>query len=245
MELSDYDLLGVTSKATFRIVKNAYYDLSRIYHPDSSQIIIGMSKEDREIAFKKIKTAYENIKNKMNVVEIDLPNNEIEYEIEHVIEKINNVDINDENFNERFNKEFDKINSSQNIDNPFSIYYKIPEEEKRNLQDSQIILKDSNSIKSNNIYELGVNYIEDHSSDKFYDYNKLEIDNSETLSVKYKDEIDLNLNEKLDELINLRNNKIIISEEDKIFIEKQEEIKKNIQASKNKIEKKRNMELIN
>jgi DnaJ-class molecular chaperone len=73
MELSDYDLLGITPKATFRIVKNAYYELSRIYHPDSSQIIIGMTKKDREIAFQRIQTAYENIKEKMNVVEVDLP----------------------------------------------------------------------------------------------------------------------------------------------------------------------------
>ena len=47
MELSDYDLLGITPKATFRIVKNAYYELSRIYHPDSSQIIIGKKEKLR------------------------------------------------------------------------------------------------------------------------------------------------------------------------------------------------------
>ena len=55
MELSDYDLLGITPKATFRIVKNAYYELSRIYHPDSTQIIIGMTKKNVKLHFKEFK----------------------------------------------------------------------------------------------------------------------------------------------------------------------------------------------
>ncbi len=80
MEVSDYDILGITPKSSYRLVKNAYYELSKIYHPDSSQIIIGMSKEDRLIAFQRIQKAYENIKNKLNVVEIDMPQNEIDYE---------------------------------------------------------------------------------------------------------------------------------------------------------------------
>ena len=126
MELSDYDLLGITPKATFRIVKNAYYELSRIYHPDSSQIIIGMTKKDREIAFQRIQTAYENIKEKMNVVEVDLPESDIEYKVDYSIKKIKEIEINDESFNEKFNKEFEKVNTFENDDNPFSIHYKVP-----------------------------------------------------------------------------------------------------------------------
>lgn len=79
MELSDYDILGITPDSTFRLVKNTYYELSKIYHPDSSQIIIGMSKEDRIISFQRIQKAYENIKEKLNIVEIDMPKEEIEY----------------------------------------------------------------------------------------------------------------------------------------------------------------------
>ena len=48
MELSDYDVLGITDKATFRIVKNAYYELSRIYHPDSNQVK-SLKKKEKEI----------------------------------------------------------------------------------------------------------------------------------------------------------------------------------------------------
>ena len=55
MELSDYDLLGVTQDSSFRLIKNAYHDLSRIYHPDSSQIIYGMSKKDKLTLFKEFK----------------------------------------------------------------------------------------------------------------------------------------------------------------------------------------------
>ena len=54
MELSDYDILGVSRKSSFREVKNAYHDLSRIYHPDTGNILIGISKEEKIEAFKKI-----------------------------------------------------------------------------------------------------------------------------------------------------------------------------------------------
>ena len=97
MELSDYDILGITPKATFRIVKDAYYELSRIYHPDSHQRIASLTKEDRIIAFKKIKEAYENIKKKLNVVEVDLPKCEINYEL-LAIEKNQNLDSNTDEF---------------------------------------------------------------------------------------------------------------------------------------------------
>ena len=182
-------------------------------------------------------------------VEVDLPENEIEYEVEHIIKKINTIDINDEKFNEKFNNEFEKINSVENKDNPYSIHYIVPEEKDRNLQDSQILLTDSNSIKSNNIHEFGINYVEDYSSDTCYDFKKLDkLNNSmldKTLPIKIKEEVDLNLNDKLDNLINLRNNKVELSEEDILFIKNQEQIKKNIQESKNNIQHKRNIELLN
>lgn len=248
MELSDYDLLGISPKATFRIVKNAYYDLSRIYHPDSTQIIIGMTKKDREIAFKRIKTAYENIKEKMNVVEVDLPESDIKYEVDFSIKKIeeiDNLDTNDENFNEKFNKEFEKLNSFENNDNPFSIHYKIPEESKRNLQDSQIILKESTSVKSSNIFEFGINYVEDQSTDKYYDFNKLQLDNfneNKLSENNFEDRIDLD--EKLEKLINERNKTLKITESDLEFINRQKLIQKEIQESKTKVESKRNESLL-
>lgn len=248
MELSDYDLLGITPKATFRIVKNAYYELSRIYHPDSSQIIIGMTKKDREIAFQRIQTAYENIKEKMNVVEVDLPESDIEYKVDYSIKKIKEIEIDDESFNEKFNKEFEKVNTFENDDNPFSIHYKVPEESKRNLQDSQIILKESRSVKSSNIYEFGVNYVEDHSTDKYYDFNKLQNANSESNlvnSLNFKETVDDNLNKKLEELINIRNESLDLTDSEIEFIKRQKRVQKEIEESKSKVERKRNILSLN
>lgn len=254
MELSDYDLLGITPKATFRIVKNAYYDLSRIYHPDSSQIIIGMTKKDREVAFQRIKTAYENIKEKMNVVEVDLPESDIKYKVDYSIKKIKEIEINDESFNEKFNKEFEKVNTFENDDNPYSIHYKIPEESKRNLQDSQIILKESGSVKSSNICEFGVNYVEDHSTDKYYDFNKLQTSNDSNgnvgsgsnlvNSLNFKETVDDNLNKKLEELISIRNESLDMSESELEFIKRQKHIQKEIQESKSQVQNRRNQGLL-
>lgn len=263
MELSDYDLLGITPKATFRIVKNAYYELSRIYHPDSTQIIIGMNKKDREIAFQRIQTAYENIKEKMNVVEVDLPESDIEYKVDYSIKKnneIQNIDTNDNNFSEKFNKEFEKVNTFENDDNPFSIHYKVPEESKRNLQDSQIILKESGSVKSSNIFEFGVNYVEDHSTDKYYDFNKLQISNNSNdsndsngnggsesnlvNSLNIKETVDDNLNKKLEELICKRNESLNMSESELEFIKRQKRVQKEIEESKSKVQNRRNQGLL-
>ena len=255
MELSDYDLLGITPKATFRIVKNAYYELSKIYHPDSSQIIIGMTKKDREIAFKRIQTAYENIKEKMNVVEVDLPESDIEYQIDYIIKKnkeINTLDSNDEKFNEKFNKEFEKVNILENDDNPYSIHYKVPQESKRNLQDSKIILKESSITKSSNIFEFGVNYIEDHSTDKYYDFNKLQtsehcnIETGSNLvnSLNYNETVDDNLNKKFEELINRRNENLDLTDSEIQFIKRQNQIQKEIEESKSKVQNRRNQGLL-
>jgi len=255
MELSDYDLLGITPKATFRIVKNAYYELSRIYHPDSTQIIIGMTKKDREIAFQRIQTAYENIKAKMNVVEVDLPKSEIEYKVDYSIRKIKeieNIDSSDENFNEKFNKEFEKVNIFENNDNPYSIHYKVPTESKRNVQDSQIILKESGSVKSSNIFEFGVNYVEDHSTDKYYDFNKLQTSNesndsnesNESNSLNFKETVDENLNKKLEELISRRNESLDMSESELEFINRQKRVQKEIEESKSQVQNRRNQGLL-
>ena len=256
MELSDYDLLGITPKATFRIIKNAYYELSRIYHPDSSQIIIGMTKKDREIAFQRIQTAYENIKAKMNVVEVDLPESDIEYKVDYSVKKINeveNIDSSDESFNEKFNKEFEKVNTFENNDNPYSIHYKVPEESKRNLQDSQIILKESGSVKSSNIFEFGVNYVKDHSTNKYYDFNKLQTgegncnedyESNLVNSLNFKETVDDSLNKKLEELINTRNESLDLTDSEIEFIKRQNRVKKEIEESKSRVQNIRNQGLL-
>ena len=240
MELSDYDILGVTDKASFRLVKNAYHELSRIYHPDSLQIIIGMTKDDKEIAFQKIQTAYDNIKKKMNVVEVDLPENEIEYEVDIITEKVNNIEIDSEDFIKKFNNEFEIVNKNENKDNPYSIFYNEPDESKRNMNDSKIILKDSSSNKSSNTFEFGINYIEDHSTDKYHDLNKLfNCENNFNSLDSHKESIDSNLNKKFDELLKQRDEKIVFSEEDINFMNRQKKILMEIEDSKIEIENNR------
>ena len=262
MELSDYDILGVTQQSSFRMVKNAYYELSRIYHPDSSQIIIGMSKEDRQIAFQRIQNAYENIKKILNVEEVDLPQTEIEYtndepviDNEELINGYKNEENNEENnnteisqkqkeFNERFNRIFEKINSEENNDNPFSIFYKEPKESKRNLQDSKIILKSSSLIKNKETHEFGVNYIEDHSGEKYMDIRIMESNESNENNESKKEIVDLELNTKLEELLQLREESLEITEQELDFITRQRRIQKQIENSKNNVEQNRTINLI-
>ena len=104
MELSVYDLLGINSNSSFRLVKNAYHDLARIYHPDSTNVMKGLTKEDRITAFKRIQTAYDNIKKKMNVVEIDMPESEMIYEMIYEIPIISRTDIFDNKEISEFNR---------------------------------------------------------------------------------------------------------------------------------------------
>jgi curved DNA-binding protein CbpA len=261
MELTDYDILGVTQQSSFKMVKNAYHDLSRIYHPDSSQIIIGITKEDKTIAFQRIQTAYENIKKILNVDEVDLPEKEIEYTNDEPVidneELINNkkTEENEEKqkeFNERFNRIFEKVNEKQNNDNPYSVFYKEPEELKKNLQDSKIILKSSLSNKKNDTYEFGVNYIEDHSTENFMDIRKMEsnISNKSNLSdersemINKKEKPDLELNKKLEELLKLREDCLNMTEQELDFVTRQRRIQREIEESKKKVESNRNMNLI-
>lgn len=37
-DASHYDVLGITPKATQTDIKSAYYELSKIYHPDKSSV---------------------------------------------------------------------------------------------------------------------------------------------------------------------------------------------------------------
>jgi DnaJ-class molecular chaperone len=250
MELSDYDVLGITDKATFRIVKNAYYELSRIYHPDTIQIKC-ITKKEKEIAYHRIQKAYENIKKKMNVVEVDLPQNEMEYECDINNPKNDELNINEDKKEQlkKFNKMFEKIHSHENHDNPYSVFYKEPEESKRNLQDSQIILKSSGIIKSNNIHEFGVNYIDDYSSDKFIDIRNLNSNSSESTNIEsmkeIKEVVDSNLDKKLEDLLKSRNEYIELSEQELSFISRQKQVKKEIENSKKMIESKRIVKLLN
>ena len=240
MELSDYDILGITPKATFRLVKNAYYELSKIYHPDSKQIIIGLTKEDKKIAFQKIQNAYENIKKKMNVIEVDLPQTELIYELP-IVPKLENLENNldKEDFHKKFNNIFEKVNKEENEDNPYSIFYKEPIESDKNLPNSKLVLGEyeNNEIKNQ---EFGINYVEDYSSNKFHDFRKLE--NYDYISLESKKEkIDEILNKKLDKLILERKKEISkeLSADDLSLLERQKQIILESEKIKDKIHQNR------
>ena len=259
MELSDYDILGISKDATFRIVKNAYHDLSRVYHPDIMHLSnsrIKLTKEEHLIAFQKIQKAYENIKKKLNIVEIDLPQTEIKYEDETTIVKNKELqetleNNNDNEFNKKFNKLFDKIGSQENSDNPYSIFYKEPDKDKRNLCDSRLALHSESINKASGVYEFGINYIEDHSSDNYMDIRKINNEvNSSNLEQSnnietIKETVDEDLENKLKKLLNDREEKFEMSEKEFNFIQKQKQLRKDIEKSKRKITEERDKKLLN
>jgi DnaJ-class molecular chaperone len=266
MELSDYDILGVSRKCSFREVKNAYHDLSRIYHPDTGNIVIGISKEEKIEAFKKIKQAYENIKSKLNVIEVDLPHNQIFYTAEEndmpnimndeLFEFTQNQNQNqnqgsnsdEENINDtfkkKFNEIFEKTHKEQTIDDPFSIYYQEPEKEKRNMQNTQLTIQENK--KNTNEYEFGVNYVEDHSTNSYCDirhiYNIQEehIHEENNKVENNREENNDDVESKLEKMLKIREENIELKKEEIEFIERQNKLKEEIQESKNKIYQERN-----
>ena len=246
MDLSDYDILGIKSDDDFRTAKNAYYELSKIYHPDSH--FNQLSKEDKIVSFKIIQKAYSNIKQKLNINEIDAPKHEITYSDDLNIKFNNDI----KNL-ESFNKKFEENHSKQCEDEPFSIYYKLPEKEKR-IDDSKITIKQRDYL--NNKYEFGVNYVSDYTGECYTDikYEQESIshytdnddsgDDSGVDSVnELKSQDKLNL--KLNELIELRNNKIELNKIEKEYIENQNKYIHELQQSKNIIQESRNKLLLN
>ena len=245
MNLTDYEILGVTGDDNYHTVKRAYYELSRLYHPDySHNLTKDLSKEEKKIAFEKIKTAYENLKDKLNVVEIDLPKTEHNYSDDpNVIVSSKLFEVKSkctyEEFYEQFNNEFEKLHTEENSDNPFSIFYKEPEDSKKNIQNSNLLINYSNMYSNkNNTFEFGVNYVEDHSSEN---YSDIRIQNKDFYKIKeeYEDS-DNNLQEKLDKLILERDKNIELNPNELNFIKNQDIISQKIQISKNKIQQERN-----
>lgn len=260
MELSDYDILGVNPKATFRQVKHAYHNLARLYHPDSAGISKKINKKEREYAIKKINRSYENIKRKLNVVEVDLPQEDKKYEPLNI--DFENLKLNEnENENEKmkkFHKKFEEYHRKITIDDPFSIYYKEPEESKKTKTSTQIIestnikkQKISNKTKhiDDNVYEFGMNYIHDHSSNDYSDIRHIhnEIDEEDaklfktTLNEKNdgkndgKNDVKNDINQLYEKMLSERNKDIVLSLTEEEFIKKQDKLKQEIENSKKNI----------
>ena len=142
-----------------------------------------------------------------------------------------------------FNEVFEKYHKIQSSDEPFSIYYTEPEESERNLCESIIEINESNFNKDKNNYEFGVNYVEDHSSEKFRDSRY--IDDSEYLNdSQYLEDFNNSSNSSISIESLLEN---LIKERENIYNEvknnkaenNEEELKKEILSSKQKIDKQR------
>ena len=250
MELTDYDILGVNPKATFRQVKHAYHDLARLYHPDSAGISKKINKKEREYAIKKINRAYENIKRKLNVVEVDLPQEDKKYEPLNI--DFENLKLNEnENENEKmkkFHKKFEEYHRKITRDDPFSIYYKEPEESKKTKHSTKIIetfdtkkqkLNKKSKNSNDNEYEFGINFVNDHSGNNYLDIRNLhneinENENEYEYKSKYEND---NISILYEKMIEERNKEIVLSISESEFIKKQDELKKEIEKSKKSIYK--------
>ena len=259
MELSDYEILGINENATFREVKNAYYDLSRIYHPDSTlKLSKKISLNEKLTGFKKIQMAYDNIKKKLNVNETDLPSCDIIYndilkeslgpmEVSPLARKTSENMI---DWQKKFNKEFEEKHSKQSIDNPYSIFYKKELIESttgvlKNNAPTGLILKEAEF--KDNPFEFGINYVEDHSSKNYTDLNQL---NKKIITKEFtKQDIEpikkKILDKKLTNLIDERNKPIKLNNLDKMFIDKQKQYVNESELIKQKIEKNRKKYYLN
>lgn len=241
MSLSDYDILGISSKSNFKTVKDAYYELVKIYHPDSKNLCNLISMKEKKVAITKINNAYENIKKKLNITETDLPQIDIKYN-EFKINKILDLK-SDKDFNQKFNEEFLKIHKLKSQNDPFSIYYKEPED--KNLYSSKLI---ETPKTHSNTFEFGINYIHDHSSDKYLDIrNKFDILSPDTESIKTKNKTknkNKTLDQKYKELKSERKKEIKLNEKEKSFIHNQIKIEKDLQLKKDEIFKKQTLLLI-
>ena len=204
MELSPYDILGIEENTSFSIIKSAYYDLSKIYHPDSN-FNKKLSKKEKEIAFNKIQNAYSILKKKFNVMECDLPQDEIPYETFNIAknENIHNLT--------SFNNEFEKNIKIQEIDNPYSVHYN------KSLQDNSIISKVD---YKDTIYEFGINYVDNFSDNNSLDIRYLE-DNNISNKVLPLNKV-LKSNKLTEEECNIKLNQILLDREKEIVLTDQE-----------------------
>ena len=220
MELNDYSVLGIEEKnCTFSIIKCAYHDLARIYHPDSNYCN-RLSKEEKEIAFQKIQNAYNTLKEKYFVNEVDLPENEIEYENFNLAKDENITDL------KSFNAEFEKKHNKQNYDNPYSISY-----QENNIKHRTINPEKNTQLSiitpifdNKNTSELGINYVSDFSDNNSMDLRYLRYLRSKDLKDSKKQKIESikevtlsvsETNDKMNELIMQREKTLKLTEKDK------------------------------
>lgn len=180
INLSDYEILNIKENETnFRIIKNAYHSLCKIFHPDSNfKFNFKLSKEEKNKYFQHIEKAYNKLK--LLHKEIDLPDFEIKYPNEDY--NISKLDIKS---NEEFNKLFEEKANLEHSDNPFSIFYN-----KKNINEKSDFTDEENKYiisKDNNNYTFGINYVDDHSTNKFIDFNNIEKNNIIISEDNYKE----------------------------------------------------------
>jgi len=204
-ELSEYEILGLSHNATFNEVKNNYHLFSRYYHPDSHYKIpgiINLTKEEKNYAYQKITMAYNSLKKKLKVNEVDLPKIKINYEEVNVREynelrQLKKLDEQGDIIDnlELFNGIFEKYHKIQSKDEPYSIYYSEPIDSEKNLNESIIEINESNLKLVINNYEFGINYVDDHSTESYRD-------------IRYIEDTDSNIKEETFEDVNKKSNKV-------------------------------------
>ena len=163
MNLSPEEILNLPKNYNLNDIKHSFYALSRQYHPDSSNCTF-LSQEDKKNIFVVLESAYKELIDRYQFVEVDAPMYcNVEYSNDVYIEKDNNLD----NI-EKFNEKFQVVHAEENKDNPWSIYY---ENNKSNKKYNLDILR-PNEYNRKFYYELGVDYCNDFTQpSKFTDIN--------------------------------------------------------------------------
>jgi DnaJ-class molecular chaperone len=168
MNLTPEEILNLPENYNLSDIKHSFYALSRQYHPDSSNCTF-LSPEDKKNIFIVLETAYKELLDKHQFIEIDAPMySNVEYSDDVYIEKDNNLDS-----VEKFNKQFEQVHSEENKDNPWSIHYEKNKVDKHYNLD---ILR-PDEYRRKYYYEFGIDYCDDFTQPgKFTDISHLSDD---------------------------------------------------------------------
>jgi hypothetical protein len=167
MSLPPRQVLGLDDNYTLGDARSAFYNLSKAYHPDSSQNNY-MSKEEKTELFQVLEAAYKEIYDQLAHKVIDTPMYNVpEYQPNIHIDQDEKIKDNDS-----FNSEFEKVHATENYDNPWSLSYSLKREP---IDTTALAILSPDEYKTKDYYCYGINQCADFTKpSKYTDLEHLE-----------------------------------------------------------------------